>query len=81
MKIIIRQTDGPPIQIVLPTGLVLNRATALLMPAALRKRGVELTKDQALRMVQCIRTCRCRYPGWKLVEIESAGGEYVEIIL
>ena len=59
----------------------MNRMTALIAPGVLEKKGIEITKEQALRMIQAIRGYRRRYPDWKLVEAEMSDGDYLEITL
>lgn len=81
MRIVVQESKGKTIRIVLPTGLLLNRATALIMPGMLEKQGISLTRDQAVRIVQAIHVCRRHHPGWKLVEVESSNGDYVEVTL
>ena len=81
MRIIIEEKKGKAIKIVLPTGMLLNRLTASMMPGMLEKKGIVLTKAQAIRIVQAVRSCRRHFPDWKMVEIDSANGEHIEIRL
>ena len=81
MKIIVREHEGRSIHIALPTGLLLNRFTACILPGALEIKGITVTREQAVRIVQAIRECRKRNSNWKLVEIEEENGGYVEITL
>ena len=81
MRIIIDEGKGKPIKIVLPTGMLLNRLTASMAPGMLEKKGIIITREQALRLAQAFRSCRRHHPGWKLVEIDSSDGEHIEISL
>jgi len=81
MKVIIEESGGRTHRIVIPTGLILNRATALMLPGMLEVRGVALTKEQCIRLVKAVRACRKSHPGWKLVEVHSQDGSGVEISL
>lgn len=65
----------------IPTGLVLNSLTASLLPQLLADHGVQLSKEQALRLVSVIRQYRRRHKDWVLVEVHSASGEEVLIKL
>ena len=82
MKIIVKDNDlRRPIRINLPTALVFNRFTALFAPLALKDSEVTVTRKQALRLIKELKRCKKRFPGWKIVEVESADGEKVEITL
>lgn len=81
MKIIVHEAEGKEFRIVLPTGLVLNRLTALILPGLLEIKGVCITREQTVKMIQAIRTCRKNHPGWKLAEVCSRDGSFVEISL
>lgn len=81
MKIIVNEGDGKQIKIVLPTGMLLNRLTASMLPDLLEKKGIAITREQAVRLVQAIRSCRRHHPDWKLAEIDSSNGEHIEITL
>ncbi|HHX72294.1 MAG TPA: hypothetical protein GX701_05130 [Clostridiales bacterium] len=82
MKIVVREESGKKINIVLPTGMVLNRLTAWFACKAIRKHSdLKITRKQALRFIKELRRCKRRHRGWKLVEVESSDGDYVEIKL
>ena len=81
MKIIVREKQGRNYSLTIPTGLMLNRATAFLLPGVLEMKGITLTRQQTMRVIRAIRTCRRSCPGWKLMEVESRDGSYVEISL
>ena len=81
MKVIVQESGGRTLRFMIPTGLVLNRIMALILPGMLEKKGVTLTKEQCVRIVQAIRECRRRHPGWKLAEVQSKDGDYVEVTL
>jgi len=81
MIISLRAKQGKDIRIVIPTGLALNRITACILPAALKRRGLMLTRRQLLAILRALRECRKRNSGWKLIEAETADGEHVEITI
>ena len=81
MRIDIQTNQGRALKIVLPTGLALNRVTALIFPGALEKKGIHMTREQAIRIVQIIRRCRRNHSSWKLVEMKMEDGSCVDITL
>ncbi len=81
MKIFVEESGGRIHEYVIPTGLLLNRATALIIPGILDKQGVTHTREQCIRLISVIRACRREHPEWKLAEIQSSDGYYIEISL
>lgn len=81
MKIVIKEAGERTIRISLPTGLLINRATALMLPAILKKKGIAISGEQAVRIVRCIRGCRRCRGDWKLLEIDGKNGDRVQISL
>lgn len=81
MKIIVREKQGRKFSLTIPTGLMLNRTTAFLLSGVLEMKGITLTRKQTMRMIQVIRACRRSCPDWKLIEVESGDGSYLEISL
>lgn len=77
MKIIVSNPGSKGIRLRIPTGLVLNRFTALLIPAATKKHGAALTYRQCAALVKELRRCKKKYKDWVLVEVSSADGEKV----
>lgn len=81
MRIVVNNNDRRPIKIRFPMGLVLNRFTACFAPLVLRNSEVKITRKQAIRLIKELKRCKKRFPDWKIVEVKSADGEYVEIKL
>ena len=82
MRIIVNGKDRhAPIKLLFPTGLVFNRLTVHFMPRALKDSEVKITRRQAMRLIKELRRCKKRFPGWKIVEVDSADGEHVEVKL
>ena len=81
MRVVVNSPGCKRIRIWFPSGLVWNPITAMLLPGILRQNGIEITREQALTMVRAINRYRRRHPNWKLVEVESANGERVEVAL
>lgn len=80
MRIIVKDKDTN-LNLPLPTGLVVNRLTARVACAALKKQGVPITQRQMARLMKQWRRFRRRYPKWTLVEVEGHEGEHVKIEL
>ena len=81
MRIFVEESGGRIHQYVIPAGLLLNRATALMLPQVLENKGLTLTREQCIRLISVIRACRREHPDWKLAEIQSSDGYYIEISL
>lgn len=81
MKIIVDEGNGQKINLRVPTGLMANNIVASLAPQFLKKYGVELSKQQAKEFVKEIHRYKKTHPGWKLLEVQSSDGEYVEIVM
>jgi len=81
MRVYVKEADGHKIDIKIPTGLVLNQLTVGIAAKACKKNGVEISNKQLLQLVKVAKDYKKGHPDWKLVEVESSDGEYVEIIL
>lgn len=79
MRIIVKGETN--FKFVFPTGLILNRVTAMLVPYIAHEDDITLTRAQAIAMVKAINYYRRRHKDWKLIEVHDANGEYVEIKL
>lgn len=81
MKIIVDSSSHKNIRITLPTGLILNRFTALIAAKNAQQNGATLTYEQAFGFISALKEFKRMNSGWKLIEVESADGHHVEIIL
>lgn len=81
MEITIKKQEETKIEICLPTKMCLNTFTAIFVPNIFKNSGVTITRKQARRFVKEIIKFRTRHKGWKLVEVHSANGEQIDIIL
>lgn len=79
MKIVVRSHENRDLHVQLPTGLILNPVSALFLPKALQKNGMGVSRAQALALVRAINRYRRSHPGWVLVEVEGADGDYINI--
>lgn len=81
MKIIVKEGNGENLNIKVPTGLVLNHATAGFVSKICKDKGVDISRKQFLMFLKALRTYKKSHPEWKLLEVEESGGERIEIIL
>ena len=81
MKVLIQGSEEKNLRIVLPSVLVLNRFFAGILCKALEQNGVSINRNQMAVLVKEINRYRREHRGWKLVEVQSADGERVEVKL
>ncbi len=86
MRVYVNDSDGTNINIRIPTGLLLNRLTALILSKVLTTvpgipGDIKLSKEQAYLFLKIIKDFKKSHPGWRLVEVHSADGDVVEITL
>lgn len=81
MRILIKADDGPKVWIALPTGLLLNSITARAASWFLRKKDIYIPWEQIAAFARELKQARKRHRGWKLLEVESAQGDRVDIRL
>ncbi len=79
MKIYIKENDGNELRIPIPTGVILSRPAALWIRRRLEKHGICFTRRQILRMAKILRRFRRKHREWKIIEVEDADGERVDI--
>ena len=88
MKIIIDAGERPRLVFLIPTWLVLNNFVASIASKCLDKYGMDITKEQAKTLVKGLRKCvkelrayKRRHRAWKMLEMRSADGKYIEITM
>lgn len=86
MKIYVNDNEGTNIKIRIPTGLLLNRITALILSKVLTTApgipdNIRLSKQQIYFLLKTIKNYKKNHPSWKLIEVHSADGDIVEITL
>ncbi len=82
MRIIVKESEGKNIRLLLPTGMVLNRLTAGLISKALVERAkMDLSTGQMMRLMRELKRFKRKHPDWVLVEVQSSDGDYVKIKL
>ena len=83
MRIMVKGGSHTDVNLVIPTNLIFNRVSILLLQQICKKQNVDLplSKKQLIDFMKVIRKYKRHHPNWKLVEVESADGEKVEISL
>lgn len=81
MKIVVKESRDRSIRLHLPNGLAMNSMSAAILSAKLRKKKVNISGKQLHLLFKAAKRYKSRHPEWKLVEVESADGETVEIVL
>lgn len=81
MKILVKEHGGHTIRLIFPSGLVLNSLSASFLPKYLEEQGIHITREQARFFIKELNRFRKRHKDWKLVEVQDADGDFVEIRL
>lgn len=81
MKISVKPHNGHRILIYFPSLLALNPLTARLISRFSEKSGIHITVEQAAAIINGLNYFRRTHRDWKLVEVQSANGDAVEIKL
>lgn len=81
MRVYVKEDTGQKFDIRIPTGLALNRVTAGIAAKMCQKNGVEISKKQLQVLVKTLKDYKKHHPDWKLLEVDDADGEHVEIVL
>lgn len=77
MKVRIKNNDRWSLRFGIPTILMLNRLTAFMIS----KWDKDITYRQAWTIVREVKHYRRKHGKWKLVEVQTASGEEVEVII
>ena len=81
MRSLGKEPEWHAIRPMLPSGLVLNSLTASFLPKYLEEQGIHITREQARVFVKELNRFRKRHKDWKLVEVQGADGDIVDICL
>ena len=82
MRIIVRDPkEGSNIRLWFPTGLIFNCLTARLGAIMLPQYGMDITPAQIQALFDEFHRAKKNFPQMPLVEVDSADGTYVRIIL
>lgn len=80
MKITVK-ADEHNFSLHIPNALVLNRLAGAIACKAMNQQGLSLTNQQLVVFMSALRDYRKTYGEWVLMEVDSSGGEYVQIKL
>lgn len=78
MKIHIND-DGKDFNIILPSGIFMNRACVAIIQKKLKKKGLDLPPDLLYELIKTIKQYKKDHEEWSLVEVSSADGAEIEI--
>lgn len=81
MRIRMILSGGKKIRLRIPMFIVLSRMSAYIIAEAARRRGVSVSHEQIGVFMKTVKEFRCVHGQWKLVEVQSSDGTYVEITL
>lgn len=81
MRIIVETASSKSIRLRIPTGLIINPLTAWIAAKVTQENDVTLTYEQACALFAALKDFKRTHGEWKLVEIESANGDFVEITI
>ena len=81
MRITVKESGGTNLCLRLPSGLMLNRLSAYIFSATLRKYHLEISGEQLYILCRAVKEYKAKHPQWKLVEICDQKGDIVEIVL
>ena len=85
MRIRIKSKDEKNINLVLPTSLVLSDLTALIAANAINKKAetkeCKISSRDLCKLMAAMRKIKKKYGRFELVDIQSADGDIVKIVL
>lgn len=82
LKINITQPGKRPLRLRLPRALLFNRVTlGCLLPAYTDKNELPFTPEQILLLAKAAGKYARRHKHWRLLEVSSASGAHIEIII
>lgn len=83
MNVFIKEGGKKPkkFRIILPTSLILNRFTAGKAVDEAKKNGVEITKEQMIKLFEAAKQFKRRHRDWVFVEVSSLNGDEIKVKL
>ena len=81
MRITVNDGNGKNIRLCLPSRLVLNRLSAALISAELKRKNINVSGKQLHILFRAVKVYKAAHPEWKLLEVHSNDGETVEITI
>lgn len=80
MKIIVKEGSGKGFRLRLPTALMMNGLSAIPISAMLRRNNLSISRKQLRTLFRAVKAYKSKHPEWKLIEVRSNGGDFVEIV-
>lgn len=81
MRIIVKADSKKNIRLQLPTGFLLNGASAGILAAKLKKENINISAKQLRILFRAAKAYKATHPQWQLVDVQSHDGESVEIVI
>ena len=81
MRIIVNESGGKNIKLRLPSSLVLNGLSAILLAKALKSKNINISAKELYILFWAIKKYKFTHPKWKLIEVHDHDGDSVEITL
>lgn len=81
MKLCIHSNNKPQLDLILPTGLLLNRFSAQLIANSLRLYKIRVSQKEIASFLLVLNHCRKEIRDWTLVEVTTASGDCISIKL
>ena len=81
MYICVNESNEKSIRLRLPSGLILNRLSAIIVSIALKEEKVDISVESLNILFREIKRYKMTHPEWKLVEVYNDEGKTVEIRL
>lgn len=79
MRIVIGPKQGHDLHFAFPTCMVCNSMSAWIIGMTTKKEEISLSPMQVRRLFQALHLAKRKYPDLKLVQVESANGDKVEV--
>ena len=76
MRIWIR-TQETRLHLLLPDGMLFNHLNVWLAVKVLEGKGIRLSRQQIMKLVDCLKAYRKSHTEWTLVQVNSADGDEV----
>lgn len=81
MHITLDGGHGKCLRLHFPSGLVLNRVSAILLSAVLKDKSLNISSGQLSLLFQAIKTYKATHPEWKMIEVHNHDGENIVIVI
>lgn len=80
MRLIIKEYGKIGLRIYLPSWLAMNRLSASFLAARISGDSGSISSEQLHTLFRAVKAYKAQHPDWKLIEVQSADGDYIEIV-